>query len=439
MPHGPRSCFPHRSPPIARHNTRFKMSPYTRTEEKALSFRGEQLLRGRHRIHPYPAMLHPLLVNFLIDVYGREGDVVFDPFCGSGVTLLQAAINGYESIGFDINPLAVLIARAKTTTYRNEKLIEEFNDLKDSVHRNTLPLFGDDRRDIPPIKNREHWYSKSVANDLGSIRYVLKNKPYQYQDFFLTSFAFVCRNQSFTRNGEFKRYKMREEIIAKTKNEALPKFFSHVQEMIDIFSREDIPKKNCKPMLVNSENRIPAEIKYDLVVTSPPYGDSRTTVAYGQYTSFGSEWVNGLNGNNDGGYKVDSECLGKQGRLNEELSKHEILTNTLERIRRADRRRSKDVLYFFNGYYNAIRNIAQNLNEGGRVCLVVGNRTVKACQIPMDQISASFLDSMGLNFKGIFVREIHNKVMPSKNSPSNKVGVKSKTMSNEYIVVFSKD
>ena len=101
------------------------MPPYTRTEEKALSFRGEQLLRGRHRIHPYPAMLHPLLVNFLIDVYGREGDVVFDPFCGSGVTLLQAAVKGHESIGFDINPMAVLIARAKTTTYQKDKLLEE--------------------------------------------------------------------------------------------------------------------------------------------------------------------------------------------------------------------------------------------------------------------------------------------------------------------------
>ena len=417
------------------------MQPYTRTEEKDLSFRGEQLLRGRHRIHPYPAMLHPLLVNFLIETYASIGDMVFDPFCGSGVTLLQAAINGYESIGFDINPMALLIARAKTSTYQKEKLLEEFNDLKNSVHRNTLPLFGDNHRDIPPIKNRDHWYSKSVVDDLGSIRYVLKNKPYAYQDFFLANFALICRNQSFTRNGEFKRYRMKEQIIAKTKNEVLPRFFSHVKDMIDVFTQKDIPIKNSKPILANSENDIPTKIKYDLVVTSPPYGDSRTTVAYGQYTSFGSEWVNGLNGHNgnSGGYKVDSECLGKEGRLNEELGRHEILNYTLEQIRSVDPRRAKEVLYFFNGYYNAVRNIVQNLNEHGRVCFVVGNRTVKACQIPMDQITASFLDTIGLKFEKIFVREILNKVMPSQNSPSNKVGMKSKTMSNEYIVVFSKN
>ena len=71
--------------------------------------------------------------------------------------------------------------------------------------------------------------------------------------------------------------------------------------------------------------------------------------------------------------------------------------------------------------------------------LSVGNRTVKGFEIPMDQITASFLDSLGLRFEGIFVRDILNKVMPSKNSPTNKIGEKSKTMSNEYIVVFRKN
>ena len=47
---------------------------YTRTEQQELSFQGERLLRGRHRIHPYPAMLHPLLVDFLIGKYAKTGD-----------------------------------------------------------------------------------------------------------------------------------------------------------------------------------------------------------------------------------------------------------------------------------------------------------------------------------------------------------------------------
>ena len=415
------------------------MQTFPRTEHMALSFHGERLLRGRHRIHPYPAMLHPLLVNFLIDTYAGKGDVVFDPFCGSGVTLLQAGVNGYESVGFDLNPMALLIARAKTVTYHRKKLLEEFNDLSNTVYVSETSSPESCQIDVPPLRNRDYWYSPGVVSDLGRIRHALKDRPYEYRDFFLTCFAFICRNQSFTRNGEFKRYRMKEEKISKTKNEVFPRFFSHVHDMIDVFLDTDIPGNKTRPILANSENKITSNIKYDLVITSPPYGDSGTTVAYGQYTSFGSEWVNGLNIHNGASesYQIDRECLGKKGQLNEQLGEHTILTDTIEQINCVDPKRAKEVLYFFNGYYNAIGNIVKNLNEKSRVCFVVGNRTVKSIQIPTDQITASLLDSFGLKFERILVREILNKVMPSRNSPSNKVGVTSKTMRNEYVVVFS--
>ena len=416
------------------------MQTYPRTEQKSLSFHGEPLLRGRHKIHPYPAMLHPLLVNHLIDTYAKNGDVVFDPFCGSGVTLVQAGVNGYESVGFDLNPMALLIARAKTAIYRRKKLLEEYNDLSNKIYESETSSPESCQIDVPPLRNGDYWYSADVISDLGKIRHALKNRPYEYRDFFLACFALICRNQSFTRNGEFKRYRMNEEKMAKAKNEVLPRFFSHLHEMINVFLEMEIPRKSCKPILANSENRIPTNIKYDLVITSPPYGDSATTVAYGQYMSFGSEWVNDLDIHNGKSqtYQIDRECLGKKSKLNEQLSNHTNLTSTIEQINGIDRRRAREVFYFFNGYYNAVRNTVENLNDNGRACFVVGNRTVKSIQIPMDQITSSFLDSLGLTFEQIYVREILNKVMPSRNSPSNKIGALAKTMSNEYIVVFSK-
>ena len=413
-------------------------SNYNRTEQKSLSFHGEQLLRQRHKIHPYPAMLHPLLVDFLIEKYAKAGDTIFDPFCGSGVTLLQSKVKGYESMGFDINPIALLIARAKTTNYEKEKLLVEYKDLKTTLIESKDPLFSQQLIDIPKITNIDYWYTEEVAGDLGKIRWILKNKVYDYKDFFITIFAFICRNQSLTRNGEFKRYRINKERIAKTKNEVFSKFLFHLEDMVKIFSNTDISKKSCKPMLGNSEDKIPSEIKYDLVITSPPYGDSGTTVAYGQYTSFGADWINDLINNNTNGYKIDKEGLGKEGKLNKQLNKYEILMDTIDKIESADPKRAKEILHFFNGYYNVIKNVVKNLNKKGRVCFIVGNRTVRGFQIPMDQITATFLNDMNLNFEGIFVRDIHNKVMPSKNSPTNIAGVKSKTMTNEYVVVFNK-
>ena len=404
---------------------------YKRTIQNKLSFVGERLMRGRHKIHPYPAMLHPLLVDFLLEKYANKNDVVFDPFCGSGVTLLQASVKGYKSFGFDINPLALLIARSKTQKYNIKKLKKEFISLKENIKKNKTI-------DVPNIKNIDYWYKEDVIKDLGRIRYVLKNNNYKYKDFFVTAFAFVCRNQSLTRNGEFKRYRINAEKIKLVENEVFEKFFEHIENMIKEFSKSDIPMKTSTPILANSENKINKNIKYNLVITSPPYGDSRTTVAYGEYSSFGSEWIDNLHDFAKTDYNVDKEGLGKVGLLNNEITKHKPLLNVIKKIEKIDKKRADEVLYFFNGYYNAIKNIMDNLEKKGKICFVVGNRTVKGYQIPMDQITASFFDSMGLSFENIFVRDILNKVMPSKNSPSNKVGKKVATMANEYIVIFNK-
>lgn len=409
-------------------------SIYPRTKKSNLCFSGEPLLQGRHRIHPYPAMLHPLLVNFLIDKYTRKGDIIFDPFCGSGVTCLQSGINGHKSIGFDINPMALLIAKAKTQSYDNNLLYKEFEHLMSFIRKS-------DRADIPNIKNVDYWYSEGVIADLGRIRYALKNDLYQYKTFFVASFAFICRDQSLTRNGEFKRYRIEKQKIEKAKNEVIPRFFSRTKEMIEVFAESDTPKSKSRILLANSEDMIQEDMPYDMVITSPPYGDSRTTVAYGQYTSFGSEWTKDINPYYERGniYDVDKEGLGKANPLNEELKQYRILTDVLDEIDAVDCKRGNDVRNFFNGYYNAIRNVARKLGAKGRACFVVGNRTVKHRQIPMDQITASFLESMGMSFRGIFTRGIYNKVMPSKNSPSNVVGAKSQTMTEEHVVVFDKE
>lgn len=404
---------------------------YKQTTQKKLSFEGERLIRGRHKIHPYPAMLHPLLVDSLIDKYANKNDIIFDPFCGSGVTLLQSSMKGYSSVGFDINPLALLISKTKTKKYNGKKLKNEFICLEKELIKNK-------KTDIPHIKNIDYWYTKEVIKDLGKIRYVLLNNNYEYRDFFTTAFAFICRNQSLTRNCEFKRYRIKAEKIESNKNQVFEKFLEHIRETIEIFVANDFPIKNSRPLLANSENVINKKLKYNLVITSPPYGDSRTTVAYGEYSSFGLEWIKSLNPFGDIQYKIDKEGLGRINLLNNRIRKHKILIDILEKIESIDQKRANEVLYFFNGYFNVIENVVNNLKNKGTVCFVVGNRTVKGYQIPMDQITASFLESFGLKFEGIFVRDISNKIMPSQNSPSNQAGQKGNTMKNEYIVIFKK-
>src|SRR5438067_763772 len=72
-----------------------------------------------HPFHTYPARLHPatakILVEFVAQGAGRTQPIV-DPFCGSGTVLVEARALGARAVGVDLNPLAVLVARAKTWT-----------------------------------------------------------------------------------------------------------------------------------------------------------------------------------------------------------------------------------------------------------------------------------------------------------------------------------
>src|SRR3954466_12113463 len=72
-----------------------------------------------HPFHSYPARLHPGTARVLAELLSERAPknaVIADPFCGSGTTLVEARAAGLRGVGTDLNPLAVLVARAKTWT-----------------------------------------------------------------------------------------------------------------------------------------------------------------------------------------------------------------------------------------------------------------------------------------------------------------------------------
>jgi DNA modification methylase len=108
----------------------------------AITTHGEPALAGRladawraargdareltHGFHAYPARSHPRLVRALIAALSRPGDLVLDPFCGSGTTLVEAFAAGRRALGGDVNEVALRVARVKcrrTTAAERERLV----------------------------------------------------------------------------------------------------------------------------------------------------------------------------------------------------------------------------------------------------------------------------------------------------------------------------
>ncbi|MFC1512504.1 hypothetical protein ACFL4S_00475 [bacterium] len=176
----------------------------------------------------------------------------------------------------------------------------------------------------------------------------------------------------------------------------------------------------------------------DCIITSPPYGDSRTTVAYGQFSRLSAQWLDIFDDPNKA-TGVDNDLLGgkRMKELNNNLNSI-YLAEALCKINRKDEKRAKEVISFYIDLNKCLKQAHRILKKNKYFCLVIGNRLVKQVRIPTDFIIAELGESIGFTCDDIFVRNIPGKRMPIKTSPTNIVGELEETMNKESIVILRK-
>jgi len=393
-----------------------------------------------HCFHNYPAMMIPQVAARLISIFGQKATLLFDPYCGTGTSLVEASIKGINAIGTDLNPLARLITAAKTNRLQVQVLdlyLKEFNDFIFCL------LFGKEKPNIvvPKFKNIDYWFDKTIQQKLAIVKHFIeKISDKKVRTFFLVAFSETVRECSWTRNGEFKLYRMTEKQREKFK----PDVFSM---MLNKLSRnrkgliEYLNALKAKTVYTKIYDFNPVyEVKHlapnsvDLVVTSPPYGDSRTTVAYGQFSRLSNQWI----GFEDAS-QVDKKLMGGKRAKNIKKFDLNIIDDVLAELIKIDKKRAAEVYSFYKDYYKSIKNVASLIKRHGYACYVVGNRKVKGLTLPTDEITKKFFEKNKFSHLETIVRHIPNKRMPKRNSPTNKTGVTDNTINCEYIVIMQKN
>lgn len=407
-----------------------------------------------HRIHRYPAVFIPELAEKVIEAFSKEGDLILDIFSGSGTTLLEAMKLNRRAKGIEMNPLAVLIARVKTQYIDEETLAAGLQEWETAFISNSYTTND--------ITNKEFWFhdttNDSVTDAVGAIESIGNDLV---KDFVKVCLSEIIREVSYCVHSGFKLHKDKKKVsneLSYDKSELLNK----IKPVIDrntkaIIELKDIADNSIKPNIYLNDSRVKLdEIEdgsVDLILTSPPYGDSRTTVAYGQFSTFSSELLKLTNIYDSKPRQLDGDLLGGntkeidvEAMCSSSLTVRNIQEIFLGRMmlskdnaaEKRSRERLKDILSFYDDLDVCIKNASEYLKKEGFFVLVTASRIVHETKLHTDIIIAELAANYDLKLKNIYYRDIHNKRMPRRVSSTNITGETTPTMTEESIIVLQK-
>jgi len=132
-----------------------------------------------HRLHPYKGKFIPQLVeyfladhvdNFKKKVFFKEGDVILDPFMGSGTTLIQSSELGMHSIGIDISEFNCLIAKIKSADYIPFEIRYKLEGALNKTISYSNKTFNDDNHNALKkqieLFNKQHFYNTNFKQNV---------------------------------------------------------------------------------------------------------------------------------------------------------------------------------------------------------------------------------------------------------------------------------
>ncbi|MCJ0953140.1 DNA methyltransferase [Mammaliicoccus sciuri] len=402
--------------------------------EGSLDFR-EFKQDGIHGIAKYPAMMiAPMQEKILRDILNVETTIknIFDPFHGSGTTLVVGKELGLETVGIDINPLANLFTDVKLTGVDHSVIKKKNFTLEQRLNENYT---------VHNFNRINKWFREDIIEDLSKIKTAIsKEKDYITRRYYWLCFSNIIYKYKNSRKSTFKLHVKNEEDIVAVINNVVKDFLIEINKRFKVLPNYEA---NVTHKLITKDVREACtEINresIDIICTSPPYGDNATTVTYGQFSILALLWIDekDLNIPYHNILKTFSkiDCLSLGGKRNVSLEWNVCTLNQV--LRSVSENKQKKISAFFQDYFDSLIAIINTLKKNGILMLTLGNRTVDGKIISLDKITEEFLGLHDFVLLTDVKRNIHNKRMPSRVSNLKGQGAV-RSMSQETILVFRK-
>lgn len=258
---------------------------YTKLDDLNLNWRERDLpemerTKHVHRLHPYMGKFIPQLVEIFLRKYRPK--LVYDPFCGSGTTLVEANTLGIDSIGTDISVFNTLLLKVKTAEYDVQLLEKEIKDILQRLYAYKSKFSKDEKVNKLFTSKNEYintWFAPNTQKEL--LCYLRLIKDYTYQDLLKIVLSRSARSArlvthydlDFPKVPQTKPYQCYKHDRVCTPVDEAYKFLSRYTidtlERVKEFSKI---KTRAKVIINHADSRVVELPKgIDMVFTSPPY------------------------------------------------------------------------------------------------------------------------------------------------------------------------
>ncbi|MBO6030905.1 MAG: hypothetical protein J6Q22_05485 [Prevotella sp.] len=397
----------------------------------------EQWTHGYHR---YPAKFLPDVVRKLIEDYAQNSNLIADLFAGCGTTLVEAKVHGISSVGTDINPVAQLITKVKTTPLSPDALQQAYNALMTSFNEYN----EGDYADLKKHERIDYWFTPSQKTKIAFLydKVFYLDVDDNIKNFFYVCISHILKNCSWWLQSSTKP----QRDMDKEPEDPFKEFCRHCQKMIGWNEKyyNELSQKGYLnvPYDINLEDARHTSIlssSINAIITSPPYVTSYEYADIHQLTAYWMEYISDI-------HEFRKKFIGSSYSGNMSLIVAE--SKQAQKIVNALSKKSKhiacDVAQYFNDMQEVAKEMYRVLAPNGYACVVIGNTKIKEVQIKSAEVFFEFLRNAGLHKVKVIKRSIPNKLMPTLRDKNTGRFTKldnpncKKVYPNEYIIIMRK-
>ena len=417
------------------------------TNQNILEAEKELPRTGMHSFHRYYGKLIPAIPAAFIKEFTEEGDLIFDPFSGSGTTAVEAIRNNRNFYGFEINPLAVNIAKTKTSNL-NVDLLLHFNEELMDLIKNTEYTFNDS--DLPYLLNRDHWFKDFVQRDLIIISKAIDDlfsnhiddfpEKESYKLFYLMTVSAILRNVSNcdTRHvfpGISKRMRALE-AEGKIHIDVIASFERAIKKRALYYA--DFSGKSTATILQADSTKADLsdiEGKVDLIVTNPPYISSVRYIETMKIEMYWMEYIHSSDEYNELAHKMlGNDKLKKAEYQDLEYTQYDEINAVINEMKDIDMKTAKIIGTFFNQIEEVIINMSKVLKSGGKAVIKISDSKMKKKKIETGKFMTLIAEHHGFILNDVFLDEINN----NSRSLTTARNTYSDIITHDYIIIWEK-